>query len=118
MLLRRSPTGETFRELTDGFPTPIIQNSNQEDATVSNEFFQLFLVTAVVFGIAILAMSVGTIVANRRLQGSCGGMAGLKDEGGRTICDMCTRPSAECSGDPEADRMAAEEAAPMNETAN
>ena len=73
---------------------------------MGNEFFQLFLVTAAVFGIAIVAMSIGTIIANRRLQGSCGGMAGLQDEHGKTVCDLCTRPSSECSGDPEADLTA------------
>ncbi|MFK7817957.1 MAG: FAD:protein FMN transferase [Planctomycetaceae bacterium] len=108
MLLRRSTTGQPIRELTKGFPSPIIQITSKKDGTMSNEFFQLFLVTAAVFGVAVLAMSIGTIVANRRLQGSCGGMAGLKDEGGSTVCDMCTRPSAECSGNPEADRAAAD----------
>lgn len=94
MLVSRS-TGGLVTETTADFPKV---NVGSEPA--KSNYFGMFLVTAAVFGIAILAMSVGTIVANRRLQGSCGGMAGLKDSGGKTICDMCTKPSAECSGEP------------------
>lgn len=86
---------QLIQKATPGFPF-----ADQDKPPTS--FLGTFLVTAIVFGIAILAMSVGTIVANRRLQGSCGGMAGLKDSGGKTICDMCTKPSPECSGEPEA----------------
>ena len=62
--------------------------------------FRTFLIAAAVFGIAVLAMSLGTIIANKRLKGTCGGMAGLQDSGGKTICELCTKPSPECSGEP------------------
>ena len=78
---------------TSGFPMG-------QDSPASTNYVGTFLITAVVFGVALLAMSIGTIVANRRLQGTCGGMAGLKDQGGKTICELCTKPSPECTGEP------------------
>ncbi|MCH7990256.1 MAG: FAD:protein FMN transferase [Planctomycetes bacterium] len=58
----------------------------------------LFLITLVIFAIAILGMSVGVLFSNRRLKGTCGGLAGLKDEQGQTVCDACTNPFDECAG--------------------
>ncbi|MCA9024010.1 MAG: FAD:protein FMN transferase [Planctomycetaceae bacterium] len=55
-----------------------------------------FLLTAVVFGVAIAGMAIGVILSNRRLRGSCGGLQGLKDEKGNPLCESCTTPSAEC----------------------
>ena len=34
---------------------------------------ETFLITALIFGLAMAAMAVGVIFSNRRLQGSCGG---------------------------------------------
>lgn len=99
LLISRTADG-IERVTTANFPSPDVQAIVEDDVAESN-FLQLFLVTAAVFGVAVLAMSVGVIVANRRLQGSCGGMAGIKDAGGKTICDMCTKPSPECSGNPD-----------------
>ena len=100
MLMSRTADGFQ-RQTTSLFPQPNIQPSKEEpDAKANSNFLQLFLVTAVVFGIAILAMSLGTIIANRRLQGSCGGIAGLTDTEGKTMCELCTKPSPECSGNP------------------
>ena len=56
------------------------------------------IATVVVFALAITGMAIGVILSNRRLKGSCGGLAGMQDEQGRTICDACTTPSDECRG--------------------
>lgn len=106
LLGTRSQDGMVSQASTASFPAfgevnEAVTNSSTKSAT--SQFFSLFVATAIVFGIAIVAMSIGTIVANRRLQGSCGGMAGMSDAEGKTICDMCTRPSKECTGDPDAD---------------
>ena len=85
---------EYSRTVAANFPTAA------EEQTAAPGYWKTFLITAAVFGLAIVAMSIGTIIANRRLQGSCGGMAGIKDAGGNTICDMCTKPSPECTGEP------------------
>ena len=59
-----------------------------------------FLLAGAVFAVALTGMAIGVIVSNRRLKGSCGGLANLKDSKGNTICDACTNPSPECSGTP------------------
>ena len=54
---------------------------------------KLFLITLIVFGMFILAMAVGVIIGNRRIRGSCGGVAG---EG----CDICGASREKDSGSP------------------
>ena len=63
-------------------------------------YFQLLTISVAVFGIAIIAMAVGVIFGKRRIQGSCGGLAGLTDDQGRTLCEGCTNPSSTCNGAP------------------
>jgi len=58
--------------------------------------WQTLLLTIVVFGLAIVGLAVGVIFSNRRLQGTCGGANGLKDEQGRPLCEMCTTPPEKC----------------------
>jgi hypothetical protein len=53
-----------------------------------------------VFAVAMLAMAVGVIVSGKRIQGSCGGLANMRDADGNSICEACTNPSPECSGNP------------------
>ena len=51
---------------------------------------QTFVITALIFGIAMTAMAVGVIFSNRRLKGSCGG-TGLDcacDEKARRECAL------------------------------
>ena len=58
------------------------------------------IIAMVVFSLAIAGMAIGVILSNRRLKGSCGGLANLRDSNGRTLCDACTNPSPDCSGEP------------------
>ncbi|MDG2389590.1 MAG: (Na+)-NQR maturation NqrM [Planctomycetaceae bacterium] len=60
----------------------------------------VFVVTTGIFLIAVGAMSVGVIISNRRIQGSCGGLANIKDSDGKTMCEVCIDPAPDCSGDP------------------
>jgi hypothetical protein len=58
----------------------------------------LILVVFVVFAIAVLGMSVGVIFSNRRIQGSCGGAARLRERHGHVMCDSCSsNPDPDCS---------------------
>ena len=59
-----------------------------------------YFIAAAVFAVALAGMAVGVIVSNRRIKGSCGGLAGLRDSEGRSICEACTNPSPDCSGNP------------------
>lgn len=58
------------------------------------------LITIVVFAITLAAMAVGVIFSNRRIKGSCGGLANMRDSEGKTLCEACTHPSPECQGEP------------------
>lgn len=60
----------------------------------------IILLTLIVFAVALLGMATGLILSNRRLRGSCGGMAGIRDRDGNTLCDLCSDPSPECRGEP------------------
>ena len=62
----------------------------------------LILLSISVFALAIAGMAIGVIISNRRLKGSCGGLAGRQDREGNSVCEMCTDPSPECDGVPAA----------------
>ena len=54
------------------------------------------LIAFVVFALAALAMAVGVIVTGRQIKGSCGGLAGMKDENGDSVCMSCSRRTEGC----------------------
>ena len=58
---------------------------------------QTFLLALAIFIGAVLLMAVGAFFG-RRIRGSCGGLAGLRDERGNTLCEACTTPSDACGG--------------------
>lgn len=60
--------------------------------------WQTLLLAVLIFVVAMLAMAVGVIFSNRRIRGSCGGLANMRDAQGRTICDACTDPAPDCAG--------------------
>jgi len=59
-----------------------------------------FLFTGIAFAAVMAAMAVGVIFSNRRIKGSCGGLANMQDSQGKTICEGCTNPLPECLGKP------------------
>ena len=50
---------------------------------------QLFALSAVVIGIAMLGMSIGVLVSNRCLRGSCGGPDVIGPNGQSLTCTTC-----------------------------
>jgi FAD:protein FMN transferase len=58
---------------------------------------EIFVIAFLVFALAIAAMAVG-LMGKRRIRGSCGGLANLRDATGRSMCDACTDPLPECGG--------------------
>lgn len=61
--------------------------------------WQTLLISFIVFGVALTGMAIGVIVSNRRIKGSCGGLANLRDDQGKSVCEGCTNPSPDCLGD-------------------
>ncbi len=57
-------------------------------------------IAAVVFAVVMAGMAIGVILSNRRLRGSCGGLANLRDSQGKALCKACTDPSPDCQGEP------------------
>ncbi len=62
--------------------------------------WQTFLLAGVIFALVMAGMAIGVIISNRRIKGSCGGLANMKDSKGHTVCDGCTNPSPDCAGEP------------------
>jgi hypothetical protein len=56
------------------------------------------LLATCIFALALLGMSVGVLFGNRRIKGSCGGVAGLDDGKGKVHCGACRSPSPSCQG--------------------
>ncbi len=99
LFLTRQEDGFAART-TPGFP-PTRRLAEGSDSAPpprdsSRRALGTFLLTALVFGIAIAFMAAGVMFSNRRLRGTCGGLSGLKDEHGNPLCDACTHPSEEC----------------------
>ena len=57
------------------------------------------LLAMAVFVLAVAGMSIGVIMRNKSIKGSCGGLANLRDEQGRSMCEACTNPSPDCTGE-------------------
>jgi hypothetical protein len=68
----------------------------------------IILLSVIVFALALAGMAVGVILSNRRLKGSCGGMAGRQDGEGNLVCEMCMDPSPECTGEPDSQSISQE----------
>ena len=49
-----------------------------------------------IFALAIAGMAVGVIFSNRAIKGSCGGLANMPGQDGKSVCDLCTVPAEEC----------------------
>ncbi len=101
LLVERIEDGH--REYVSAAWTSLNNSSDEKPATKeqSSTMGVYFLITAIVFAVALTGMAIGVIASNRRIQGSCGGLAGLQDVTGKTACELCSNPSPTCSGTPE-----------------
>ncbi|MGB0664853.1 MAG: (Na+)-NQR maturation NqrM [Pontibacterium sp.] len=54
---------------------------------------EVLILTFVILGLVIIGMSVGVILSNKPIKGSCGGMASL---GMDTVCDICGGDPNKC----------------------
>lgn len=56
-----------------------------------------FVAAGIIFVVAITGMSIGTILQNKQLKGSCGGLASMPGSEGKSICELCTAPKDQCT---------------------
>ena len=90
------------QRIQDPVPGGISDGASAQNRPAQNGSISLtILLAAAVIAISLIGMAAGVILSNRRLRGSCGGLAGLRDPQGRTLCDGCTDPSPECVGSPD-----------------
>ncbi len=77
-------------------PAAPTQEADSSAASSSAPWFP-FVAAAAIFIIAIAGMAIGTIVQNKQLKGSCGGLASMPGRDGKSICELCTIPKDECT---------------------
>lgn len=105
MLIRQEDDFDTV--VAGDFPETA--DREQPPETAASDSVIMFVAALTVFLVAIGGMAIGVIVSNRRLKGSCGGLAGLTDDDGKTACDLCAMPSPECRGEQAEDPHVAAE---------
>jgi FAD:protein FMN transferase len=93
MLLVRADGG--FTELSTAEFRALKDNKADVAKPQGLSTFGTIIAALIVFAIAITGMSVGVIFSNRRIQGSCGGLANMPGHEG-SACELCTNPSEEC----------------------
>lgn len=69
-----------------------------------------FAAAAAIFLIAVAGMAIGTMVQNKSLKGSCGGLASMPGSEGKSICELCTIPRDQCTNTELREQMQAAEA--------
>lgn len=79
----------------------------------------LFVAAFIAFAVVMAGMAIGVIVSNRRITGSCGGLANMKTEDGEPMCECGARPGESCGSDPERtfdlDELDVDEEAPQSD---
>lgn len=101
VLIERTAAGHR-EHLSGAWPAKPADDDSQVSPTPQESTMgTYFVITAIVFAIAVAGMAIGVILSNRRLKGTCGGLAGLQDPSGKTACEMCSNPSPTCTGNAE-----------------
>ena len=113
-LTTRHPEGFTTTSILGNFPAESLDQPKV--GPKPSGMVPVLIAALVVFLLAVGGMAVGVIISNKRLKGSCGGLAGLTDGSGQTACDLCAMPSAECRGEGAQTAPAGESQSPGAET--
>ena len=91
---RDSDFGQDLTEyVSDSFP---LISKSTTDRVAEQSIWPSFIGAAIIFGIAVLAMAVGSIFANKPVAGSCGGLANMANIDGGSECGVCSKPRDEC----------------------
>lgn len=94
-LIIREPAG--FRvHASDRFPLKQAIRTPESTESAPSSVVATVLAAVGIFALAIAGMAVGVIFSNRSIKGSCGGLASMPGQDGKSICELCTVPAEEC----------------------
>jgi len=66
------------------------------EAAGEGSFVPVLLLTVVLVAGILIAMAIGVIFGRRSISGSCGGLAGARNEDGSVSCSLCSNPDDAC----------------------
>ena len=81
---------------SESFPLVVSTALPTDSASEANPIAATVLAAVGIFALAIAGMAVGVIFSNRTIKGSCGGLANMPGQDGKSICELCTVPVEEC----------------------
>ena len=81
---------------SESFPLVVSTALPTDSASEANPIAATVLAAVGIFALAIAGMAVGVIFSNRTIKGSCGGLANMPGQDGKSICELCTVPAEEC----------------------
>lgn len=91
-LIIRESTGLRVHA-SDQFP---LKQAAQTPESDPSSIVATVLAAVGIFALAFAGMAVGVIFSNRSIKGSCGGLASMPGQDGKSICELCTVPAEEC----------------------
>lgn len=77
-------------------PVPTTDASSNEQPSLYTRMLPTLIITLIGFGIILSAMAIGVIFGRKSISGSCGGLAGKKNDDGSVSCSLCSNPSDAC----------------------
>ncbi|MFT4556907.1 MAG: FAD:protein FMN transferase [Planctomycetales bacterium] len=83
-------------QVSGSFPLLEMAAPPTGSAGEENPIVATVLAAVGIFALAIAGMAVGVIFSNRAIKGSCGGLANMPGQDGKSICEVCTVPAEEC----------------------
>ncbi|MEP3479239.1 MAG: FAD:protein FMN transferase [Fuerstiella sp.] len=100
-------TGLLSSDSTVSSQQPVNPSQANPDKEQRSLIWVPFVAAAVIFLLAVGAMSLGTMIQNRQIKGSCGGLASMPGHDGTSACDMCSIPRDQCSNSEVRERIKA-----------
>lgn len=106
-----SGSGAEAGDVAEGNAT---ESAAKEGSAIAGPWFP-FVAAAVIFLLAIGGMAIGTILQNKSIKGSCGGLASMPGSEGKSICELCTIPKDQCTNAELREQMQAAPVADQDE---
>lgn len=84
---------------------PLLQKTNPLEANqaeaprnrqANHSIWPVFVAASIVILLAVASMAIGSIVSNRPITGSCGGLANRTNQDGEEVCGVCSKPTQDC----------------------